>query len=94
MPDAVVHYRLRDGVLRAFRQGRTWGAWDVAVYDRYRDRGFPPPPNQARALLRWARPLLVLLGSRRRVDVAVAARTLGGRVGHLEGSLRHRLLFL
>ena len=94
VPDAVMSYRLRDQPGPAFRQARLWASWEVALYARYEPRGLPAPGRQLRALLRWGRPLLLLPRVRRREDLVVVARQLGGCVGRLEGSIYHRHLHL
>jgi GT2 family glycosyltransferase len=93
-PDARISYRLRSEPRPAFRQARMWASWEVELHRRYHSRGLPTPGNQLRAVLRWARPLQLLLRARRREDLVVVARLLGGRVGRLEGSVRHRHLDL
>lgn len=93
-PDAVLSYRLRNRPRPAFRQARLWAQWEVALYRRFEPMGLPAPGNQVRALLRWGRPLLLLLRSRRGEDLVVAAREFGGCIGRLEGSIRHRHLHL
>ncbi|SFP14227.1 Glycosyltransferase, GT2 family [Geodermatophilus dictyosporus] len=94
VPGARVSYRLRSGVRPAFRQARIWASWEAALHRRYRSRGLPPRGDQLRALLRWGRPLLLLAGARRREDLVIVARQLGGCVGRLQGSVRHRHLHL
>lgn len=93
-PRAVLSYRLRDTPRTAFRQARSWGRSEVDLYRRYRDRGYPRPPNQLRALLRWGRPIVVLARRPNRLGAVVAARLLGERVGRLQGSVKQRRLFL
>lgn len=94
VPDAVLSYRLRSRVRQAFHQARRWAFWDVAIYRRYRELGMPRPANQVRALVRWARPVVLLLHARRSDDVVVAARQLGSCMGRAQGSVAHRVLFL
>jgi GT2 family glycosyltransferase len=94
VPDASISYRLRNHLRPALRQARSWAAWEVELYRRYRSRGLKSNGNQLRALLRWARPLVSLLRARRSEDVIVAARQFGACIGRLEGSVRHRHLHL
>ena len=94
VPDALVSYRLRDRPGAAFRQSRLWAQWDVALYKRYEPQGMPVPGNRFRGILRWARPVLLLVRARRFVDLVVVAREVGACVGRLEGSIRHRYLYL
>jgi GT2 family glycosyltransferase len=93
VPEATLNYRLRLGVRDAFRQSRGWGAGQVALYRRYHERGWQAS-GQLRAALRWGRSLQLLVTARNRIDLVVAARHLGARVGRLGGSVRHRRLFL
>ncbi|MEX5719306.1 glycosyltransferase family 2 protein [Geodermatophilus maliterrae] len=93
-PDARISYRLRTAARPAFRQARSWASWEVELYRRYRSRGLVAGGSRLRALLRWARPLLLLIRARQSEDVVVAARQLGACVGRLEGSVRHRHLHL
>lgn len=94
VPDAQVAYRLRTEPRAAFRQARVWASWEVELHRRYRARGLAAVGHPLRALLRWGRPLLLLVGARRTEDVVVAARHLGSCIGRLEGSIRHRHLYL
>ncbi len=89
-PDARISYRLRTAVRPAFRQARSWASWEVELYRRYRPRGLVAGGSRLRALLRWGRPVLLLVRARRSGDLVVAARQLGQCVGRLEGSVRHR----
>lgn len=93
-PEAEVSYRLRTAIRPAYRQARAWAYWEVELHRRYRARGLRPALHPLRAVLRWGRPFLLLAQARRREDVVVAARHLGGCVGRLQGSLRHRHLYL
>lgn len=93
VPEATVNYRLRAEPGAAFRQSLAWGEAQVGLYRRYRDRGLRAP-SQLRAAARWARSAQLLLSARNRLDLAVAARHAGSRVGRLRGSVRYRCLFL
>ncbi len=94
VPDAEVSYRLRRSPRAAFGQARRWASWEAALYKRYAPHGLRPETGQLRALLRWGRPLILLAKARRSEDLVVVARALGGCVGRLEGSIRHRHLHL
>lgn len=95
VPEAEISYRLRDASGPAFRQARSWAAWEVELYRRYRPRGLTPPAGQQlRAPLRWARAVLLLARARRSEDLVVAARQFGACVGRAEGTVRHRHLHL
>ena len=92
--EAPLSYRIRRTPRAAFRQGRSWGRWEVALYQRYQDKGYPERPGQVRVLGRWLRPIISVARRPGRVGLTLAARQLGDRVGRLEGSLRQRRLFL
>ncbi len=94
VPDAQVSYRLRSSPLTAFRQARRWASWEAELHKRYAPHGLRPETGQLRALLRWGRPLLLAARARSSADLVGAARSLGGCVGRLEGSFRHRHLHL
>ncbi|MHA6784784.1 glycosyltransferase family 2 protein [Pseudonocardia saturnea] len=94
VPDARVAYRLRTGARAAFRQARVWASWEVELHRRYRPRGLTTNADPLRALLRWGRPLVLLVRARRSEHLVVAARHLGACIGRLEGSVRHRHLYL
>lgn len=88
VPDAGISYRLRDAPRPAFRQARSWAAWEVELYRRYRSRGLVPPGRPFRALLAWGRALQLFARARRSEDLVVAARQLGGCVGRAEARVR------
>jgi GT2 family glycosyltransferase len=41
--DAVVHYRLREGLRSVWRQATAYGRGEVTVYERHREAGMPEP---------------------------------------------------
>lgn len=90
--EAVVHYRLRDRPGPAFRQARQWAVGEAELSARFQAFGLPvPSPRDAlrwKELRRWARPVTRLLTARRRDDLVVASRSLGGCVGRFEGARR------
>jgi GT2 family glycosyltransferase len=94
VPEAQVFYRLRTELLPAFQQARMWASWEVELHRRYGRRGLPRPNSPLRGVLRWGRPFLLILQARCSEDLVVAGRHLGACVGRLEGSLRHRHLYL
>ena len=93
VPEAIVHYRYRATAQDLWRQGRSWGASRPLIYRKLRAAGKPVPSRFA-GWKSWAW-LAVHLGallsaSRRLSWVWVAAN----RIGHLQGSLKHRTLFI
>lgn len=93
VPQAVLHYRYRTGLREIFRQERGYGAGEVVLYRKFRRRGMP-----RRSVLQvgasYARLLVALLRVRRPEGPARLATMLGMTLGRIEGSLRHRVLYL
>lgn len=90
VPEAVVHVRYRDTWRGIYGQARSYGAYNVLLYKRYRDRGMPAI-DWRRGLAGW---IDVLKGSVNLVRPGARlpwARRLGWRVGRLEGCLKHRV---
>jgi cellulose synthase/poly-beta-1,6-N-acetylglucosamine synthase-like glycosyltransferase len=93
-PDAVVHYRLRQGLRPLLHQHRHWGLGSVDLYCRFRDRGMPRSSTVA-ALRHWLRLLLgapVRLSSRS--GRGVWASRVAYRWGRVRASVEHRTLYL
>jgi glycosyltransferase involved in cell wall biosynthesis len=93
VPDAVYHYRQRQGMNASFVQGRAYGSAHVLLYRRYGRESTEVGRERVRALHDWGwlitRAPLVLFSSRR----SAWARRLGLRVGRLGGSLQHRVWY-
>jgi glycosyltransferase involved in cell wall biosynthesis len=92
-PEAVVAYRLRDGLRDLWRQRVTWGLSDVATYARFRGRGMPRSSTSEAlraygALVRRLRILRFPNGRWRWV------RDAAQRWGRVKGSVRYRVLYL
>jgi glycosyltransferase involved in cell wall biosynthesis len=92
LPDAVVHYRLRPGVRTTYRQGRANGRDAPRLYARYRAEGMPRHSGRA-ATRFWLGPLRACARCRTRQDAITCAGLIGLRVGIVEGSIRHRVLY-
>jgi glycosyltransferase involved in cell wall biosynthesis len=93
-PDAVVHYRLRQGLRPLLRQHRHWGLGSVDLYTRFRDRGMPRSSTTA-AVRHWLPRLLgapVRLVSRD--GRGVWASRVAYRWGRVRASVEHRTLYL
>ncbi len=87
---AVVSIRYPQGSHAAFRQGRSYGEHNVALYARYRDRGMPhlgPFPGLLKAAALLARSPALLLPGRRTAWFWQA----GWRWGRVLGCVRHRV---
>jgi glycosyltransferase involved in cell wall biosynthesis len=92
-PDAVLQYRYRDRARDLFRQGRFYGRGRPLVKKRIRASGRARPSRVAGwrswvTLVRWLPRLKTHEGRASWCWVA------GNRLGDLEGSLRHRTLYL
>jgi glycosyltransferase involved in cell wall biosynthesis len=91
-PNAVMNYRLRDGLLSLVRQGYGYGRSDPQLFRDYRWHGVAPADPRT-ALKVW-----VAL-ARRLPDLASADRngrwlyTAAYRLGRLAGSARHRVFY-
>ena len=90
---AVVHYRYRPEPRALWRQGRSYGRSRPLVVRRLRDRGLACPGRFAG----WRSWVWLLLHIGSLASPNGRARWLwvaGNRVGHVEGSIRYRSLFL
>jgi GT2 family glycosyltransferase len=92
--DAVVHYRHRQGLSEIFRQSRGYGRGSARLLQRYRACGMPRSSQWA-SLLGW----VLLLPRLPRALASQEGRAgwmsaLGWRIGHLQGSIRWRVLAL
>jgi glycosyltransferase involved in cell wall biosynthesis len=92
LPDAVVHYRLRPGVRTSYRQGRANGRDGARLYAMYRAKGMPRHSGRA-AIRFWLGALRACARCRSRQDAIRCAGLIGLRVGIVEGSIRHRVLY-
>jgi glycosyltransferase involved in cell wall biosynthesis len=92
-PDAVVAYRLREGLRELWRQRVTWGYSDVATYVRFRDRGMPRSSTgeAARAYVALIRRLRILRFPNGRWRWV---RDAAQRWGRVRGSIRYRVMYL
>ncbi len=94
VPQAVVHYRIRQDLRGIYRQGRSYSRGDVRLYKKYRPLGMKWQPAR-RAVKFWLLCLpRLLLAVRSRDALALWVWRLGRRVGCLQGSLSHRTFAL
>jgi glycosyltransferase involved in cell wall biosynthesis len=93
VPEALLHYRHRSSLGGLYRQTRKWGRVLPLLYQRYRDAGMPGKPLEA-GLREWVGLLRELPRARTRARLAPLIMRLGYCVGRMEGSLRHRTLYL
>ena len=92
VPDAVTHYRFRQGLKEIFGQGRNYGVGTVLVYVKHRPLGMGPVPHPwrtgARAWLGIAKQGILAVD---RVHRGRFLWYLGWRMGMLQASARHRV---
>ncbi len=94
VPDAVVHYRLRDTLEGLYHQSRLWGEHNVLLYKQYRPLGMPQLSLRI-SVKNW----LILLKSFPKFFWNKEARAkwvwdFGWRIGRLQGSIKYKVLAL
>lgn len=93
VPEAFVHYRLREGLLANYRQARGYGFNEVAVYARHGSY------TTARRLLTLVRRIQELVVVASRAPLSQAGRVklawrLGQSVGRARACIRYRTFYL
>lgn len=93
VPDAVIHYRYRPTLRDTFRQERGYGAYSALLYREHRQHGLPRRRfvSTARG---WAELVLALVGVLSESGRARLVTRAGAALGRLEGSWRHRVVYL
>lgn len=91
--DAVLRYRYRTGLRATFRQKRNYAIGDVLVMKRFAPMG-APRRTPATTLRGWWYLVRSAVKLRDRRSAMLFADHLGGVVGRIQGSIRHRYLFL
>ena len=95
VPEAVVHYRMRRGLLGLWRQAYNYGLGNVLVYKKHRGLGLAPAPHPWRVGLRaWLGLGKRLLLAWSKPRFALFAWHLGMRMGMLKASVQHRVVLL
>lgn len=93
LPQAIVHYRYRQGARDLWTQGGKYGRGRVRIARLLRDEGKPRPPRfggwKSWAMLLVALPKVVTRSGRARW-----LRIAGNRYGQVIGSIRYRTLML
>nr|WP_219414383.1 glycosyltransferase [Pseudonocardia nigra] len=92
-PEAVVHYRYRAGIRETFRQERKYGEAEVQLYLTHREHGMKRR-TLPRVVYSYLRLIALLLAVPRTGGAARFVTHLGGSVGRLIGSVRHRVFYL
>ena len=90
---AVYRYRYRDSLRELFFQSLRGGSSSALLYRRFRDLGMPARSLKA-ALREWQSVLAGLRHAYGRAALAPLVVRLGYCVGRLQGSARHRVMFL
>lgn len=90
---AVVHYRYRGGPRELWRQGTTYGRSRPLVRRRLKELGAPAPSPVA-GWRSWLWLVRHLPGLRSPEGRAAWVWVAANRVGHVQGSLRHRCLLV
>lgn len=92
-PDLILHYRYRSDASGQWHQGRAMGRFRPGLYRQIRRDGYPAP-SRFKGLANWLWLVRRLPSLRNRADRLRWLWVAANRVGHLEGSLRARSLFL
>jgi GT2 family glycosyltransferase len=93
VPDATVRVQYRATLPGMYRQGRHYGRGEAYLHWKYRDAGMPGTTIR-QGVDQWRRLLRRLTRVRTRAELARWLRSAGNRVGRLQGSIRHRVVFL
>ncbi len=93
VPGAVVHYRYRSEPGALWRQGRNYGRSRPLVVRRLRERGLTCPSRIA-GWRSWAWLVAHAPDLRRPEGRAAWVWVAANRIGHVEGSVRYRSVFL
>jgi glycosyltransferase involved in cell wall biosynthesis len=91
VPEALLHYRYRQGWLKVFRQARIYGEQMARVQKRHENRAARPRERKPWLLRGW-KPILACVGTlHRRGSRAKLAWLLGWQLGRYVGSVRYRV---
>lgn len=88
LPDAIVHYRLRHGLIANYIQSRNWAKAAVAVKNRY---GLLKGKwvKLKIFLCGWKDLLELLVKTRTKEDCVIWMRCLGGKIGEIQGCMEY-----
>ncbi|MGQ0732806.1 MAG: glycosyltransferase [Acidobacteriota bacterium] len=90
--EAVYWYRYRDTLLGLYRQSRSWGTSNVALFRKFRHHGMPGR-SLSQALREWCAILSGVFAASSKEDLAPLVVKLGYSVGRVAGSIRHQALY-
>ena len=94
VPDAVVHYRYRQGLRDIWRQERRYGRYEAALFAKHRPPALPTARRVRRAAAGWLQVLRAVPGAGAPAGRARLVTVVAAAVGRAEGSLRDRVLYL
>lgn len=93
VPNAIIHYRFRHTAPGIYCQAYGYAKHNVILYKKYRSMGMAPLPFCWKAYLKaWFRLGLKLPQIRQREGLARWLWQFGWRMGHLQGSIKYRIL--
>jgi glycosyltransferase involved in cell wall biosynthesis len=92
-PDAVVHYRYREGLRATFWQEVHYAETEALLYRKHRGAGLPRRRVRSTAAA-WVRLLLAVPGARTEAGRYRLLTLAGAAAGRVRGSLRERVLYL
>lgn len=90
VPEAIMHYRLRSEVRKAWRQSYLYGVADAKLLLKHRAEGVRRSARETLVELAGI-PLAVVRAARGRGDLVDVAQRIGGLLGRIVGSVRHRV---
>lgn len=93
VPEAVVHYRLRDNLEGLYHQARLWGEYNVFLYKRYRPLGMPKLSWRI-GVRRWLRFLKAPMQVFSKESRAKLIWNFAWQFGRLQGCIKYRVLAL
>lgn len=92
VPEATARIAWRSRLVDLYRQGRFYGRGEAYLYRRYRREGMPGR-RMRDGLAEWIELFRRIPRSTRRDEWGRWLRSYGRRVGRLEGSIRHRVVY-
>ena len=93
IPEAVVHYRLRDTFKGTFKQAYLDGISSILLYKRFKSSGMKWR-SWKKGLKEWIKWFISFLKIRRKGQLLKSTSDLGFLLGHLRGSIKFRSLHI
>jgi glycosyltransferase involved in cell wall biosynthesis len=91
VPDALIQVRLAHTFNATYRQGFTWGEYDVLLYKKYRSDRMPKFPLKE-GIGAWVRLILRIPQLRSKSDRIAWLSNFARRFGRLRGCIKYRVL--